>query len=106
MAINGLKDVNHLERFSLQKLQATIQQQEKENHINQELSNSDLKNVIEKNYLMTSPQSKEVCFAIEYKALKKATSNATGEGKIVNHLSGCATLINIWISDSLLSFFL
>jgi predicted transcriptional regulator len=80
LALNGLKEVNHLERFSLQKLQETIQQEDKENRDSQQSCQE--VQTIEKNYLLTSPQSKEVCFAVEYKSLKKAPNNSVSQGTI------------------------
>jgi hypothetical protein len=92
LAVSGLKDVNHLERFSLQKLQTVIKQEDKENHNNQETAHD--MQTIEKNYLLTSPQSKEVCFAVQYKSLKTAPNNMSAEGLLVVFYHWC-TLYNM-----------
>lgn len=84
---DGLKGVNHLERFSVKKLEEIEKQSEidKENE-EQNKSAEEEKETEEKNYLMKSTKSKEVCFAVTFTTTKNAPkNNADGNGKLIRN---------------------
>lgn len=81
---DGLKGVNHLERFSVKKLEEIERQSEmdKENEA-QNKSEEEEKENVDKNYLLKTAKSKEVCFAVTFKTTKNAPKkDADGNGKL------------------------